>query len=191
MLEALIISRVRVKILTLFFMNPDSMYHLREIQRQTDEAMNAIRREMQHLQQAGYASSERRGNRKYYRMRKDHPLYYDLLGLMHKTQGLGKALIENKTKLGKVKFIMFSGKFVRHIPHSQNDVDILLVGAVILPELTQLVRIEEERRGIEINYTVMSEEELAFRKRRKDPFVMRVLGGSRVMIVGDEEEMVS
>lgn len=190
MLEDLIISRVRTKILTLFFLNPDDIYHLREIQRQTGEAMNAIRREMQHLQQTGYASSEHRGNRKYYRMRKENPLYYDLLGLVHKTQGLGRALIDNRVKLGKIKFVMFSGRFVRHIKQEANDVDVLLVGTVVLPELTQLVRAEEARRKIEINYTVMSEAEFAFRKRRRDPFVLRVLGGSRVMIIGDEEEMV-
>ena len=190
MLEDLIISRVRVKILTLFFLNPSSMYHLREIQRQTGEAMNAIRREMQHLQSAGFASSEHRGNRKYYRMRRDHPLFFDLLELLHKTQGLGKALIESRGKLGKIKFIMFSGRFIRGISHESNDVDILVVGTVVLPELSQLVRIEEERRKIEINYTVMSEAEFSFRKRRRDPFVSRVLGGARAMIIGDEEEMV-
>lgn len=190
MLEDLIISRVRVKILTLFFLNPSNMYHLREIQRQTGEAMNAIRREMQHLQSSSFATSEHRGNRKYYRMRRDHPLYFDILALIHKTQGLGKALIENRGKLGKVKFLMFSGRFIRGVSHESNDVDILVVGTVVLPELSQLVRIEEERRKTEINYTVMSEAEFAFRKRRRDPFVSRVIGGSRAMIIGDEDEMV-
>src|SRR3989344_1467900 len=154
MLEDLIISRVRVKILALFFLNPDKMYHLREIQRQTNEAMNAIRREMEYLQSKGFASSERRENRKYFQMRRDNPLYFDLLGLINKTEGLGRAIIENRAKLGKIKFIMFSGRY------------------------------------IEINYTVMSEEEFAFRKKRRDPFVTAVLAGSRLLVIGDEEELV-
>ncbi|HLB60088.1 MAG TPA: hypothetical protein VJL83_00595 [Patescibacteria group bacterium] len=190
MLEDLIISRVRVKILALFFLNPDKMYHLREIQRQTNEAMNAIRREMEYLQSKGFASSERRGNRKYFQMRRDNPLYFDLLGLINKTEGLGRAIIENRAKLGKIKFIMFSGRFIRNLPRRQNEVDMMLVGTVVLPEIMQYIRLEEKRRNIEINYTVMSEEEFAFRKKRRDPFVTAVLAGSRLLVIGDEEELV-
>src|SRR3989344_8164681 len=190
MLDDLIISRVRIKILTLFFLNCEKIYHLREIQRQTSEAMNAVRREMQHLLKKGLMSSEARGNRKYFRLRKDYPLYFDLLGLIYKTQGLGRAFIENRSRLGKVRFVMFSGRFLRNLPKKTNEVDILLVGKVVLPEIVQIVKKEEERRGVEINYTVMSEDEFAFRKQRKDPFVIGVLSGSRIMIIGDEEEMV-
>ena len=190
MLEDLIISRVRVKILSLFFLNSDKIYHLREIQRQTNEAMNAVRREMNYLLKNSLVSTESRGNRKYFRLRKDYPIYFDLLGLLYKTQGLGRAFIENRTRLGKIKFVMFSGRFIRNLPRRANEVDILLVGKVILPEVSQIVKREEERRGIELNYTVMSEGEFAFRKQRRDPFVIGVLSGSRLMIIGDEEEMV-
>ncbi|MCR4263474.1 MAG: hypothetical protein NUV98_02015 [Candidatus Roizmanbacteria bacterium] len=190
MLEDLIISRVRMKILALFFLNPEKKYHLREIQRQTNEAMNAIRREMQHLQDGGFASAEVRGNRKYYLMRHDNPFYFDLIELINKSQGLGKSLLAKKAKLGKVRFIMLSGKYVRGIKHSPNDVDLLLVGHVVLPEVLQVLKQEEQRRGAEINYTVMTEDEFKFRKQRKDPFVERILKGSRVMILGDEEELV-
>ncbi|MBI4136932.1 hypothetical protein HY469_02610 [Candidatus Roizmanbacteria bacterium] len=190
MLEHLIISRVRMKILSLFFLSPDKKYHLREIQRQTNEAMNAIRREMQHLQDSGFASAEIRGNRKYYLMRHDNPFYFDLLELINKSEGIGRALLAKRAKLGKVKFIMLSGKYVRGASHSTNDVDLLLVGHVVLPEVLQVLKQEEQRRGSEINYTVMTEDEFRFRKQRKDPFVERILKGSRIMIVGDEEELV-
>lgn len=190
MLEDLIISRVRMKILSLFYLNPDKKYHLREIQRQTNEAMNAIRREMKHLADTGFASPEARGNRKYYVLRKDNPFYFDLLELFNKNNGLGKALLEKRAKLGKVKFIMLSGKYVRNIPREKNNVDLLLVGHVVLPEVLQVVKKEEQRRDVEINYTVMTEDEFKFRKQRNDPFVERILKGSRIMIVGDEEELV-
>jgi hypothetical protein len=67
----------------------------------------------------------------------------------------------------------------------------LIVGSVVLPELAQFVKAEEVRRESEINYTVMTEEEFMFRKRRRDPFVLSVISGSRVMLVGDEEELVA
>ena len=67
---------------------------------------------------------------------------------------------------------------------------LLVVGDVVLPELAALVRKEESIRGKEINYTVMSREELEFRKKRRDPFLLGILSGSRVMIIGDEEVLV-
>ena len=60
---------------------------------------------------------------------------------------------------------------------------------MVLPELSQIIKAEEVRREREINYTVMTEEEFEFRKSRRDPFVLSVVSGSRVMIVGDEEEL--
>ncbi len=190
MLGDLIISRVRVKILELFFLNLGKIFHVREIVRKTNEEINAVRRELAHLEKAGLMSKERRANRLFYLLRRDYPLYYDLLELLVKSSGLGGGIIKNKAKLGKIKFAMISGKFARNLVRNQSDVDLLVVGKVVLPELSQLVRQEEVRREKEINYTVMSEEEFLFRKRRRDPFIIEVLRGSRVIIIGDEEELV-
>lgn len=189
MLHDLIISRVRVKILHLFFSTPTTIYHVREIVRRTDEEINAVRRELAHLEKAGIMTKEPRANRLFYALRKDYPLYYDLMELIVKTHGMGGDIIKNRSKLGKIKFAMISGKFARCLPRSANDVDLLLVGKVVLPEVNQIVRAEELRREREINYTVMSEEEFEFRKRRRDPFAIEIMKGSRVMIIGDEEEL--
>jgi hypothetical protein len=70
-------------------------------------------------------------------------------------------------------------------------VDLLIVGSVVIPEVAALVRDEEGRRGREIFFTPMTEEEFAFRKKKKDPFILSILEGSRIMVVGDEEEMIS
>jgi hypothetical protein len=86
---------------------------------------------------------------------------------------------------------MISGRYLRGlIKRANTDVDLLVVGNIVLPELAQIVKNEEVRREREINYTVMTEEEFAFRKRRRDPFVLSILEGSRVMVIGDEEELV-
>ena len=60
---------------------------------------------------------------------------------------------------------MFSGKFVRRIEKKPTDVDLIIVGTIVLPELALLIRDEEKRLGREINYTVMTEEEFLFRKK--------------------------
>ncbi len=191
LLEHIIISRVRVKVLTLFLSNPGNLFHVREIVRQVGEEINAVRRELSHMEHSGMVSKEQRANRLLYTFRKDYPLYYDLLGLIHKTSALGGDILKNKPKLGKIKYAMMSGRYIRSVKKkSANDVDLLIVGTVVLPELAQLVKAEEARKGVEINYTVMSEEEFSFRKQRRDPFVVTILSASRLMIIGDEEELV-
>jgi len=105
--------------------------------------------------------------------------------------GLGKEILANKIKLGKVKFAMFSGKFVRRDKDAAEGVDLMVVGTIVLPELAILVRNEEARLGVEINYTAMTEEEFKFRKQRNDPFLSQILTGSRVMLIGDEEALLA
>lgn len=191
MLDDLIISRVRVKILTLFLSHPGTIFHVRDIVRKLNEEINAVRRELLHMEKAGMVTKEQRANRLFYVMRKDYPLYYELLELIGKTSGLGLDIIKQKTKLGKIKFAFISGRYLRGLPkRSGTDVDLLIVGTVVLPELAQLIKAEEMHRGRELNYTVMTEEEYNFRKSRRDPFVLSALVGSRVMIIGDEEELV-
>lgn len=192
MLEDIVISRVRVKVLTLFLSHPGVIFHVRDIVRRVDEEINAVRRELAHMEKAGMVSKEHRANRLFYTFRKDYPLYFELMELVCKSTGLGADVIKQKAKLGKLKFVMISGRYIRGLPKkSQSDVDLVVVGNVVLPELSQIIKAEEGRREREINYTVMTEDEFAFRKSRRDPFVISVLVGSRVMVIGDEEELVS
>lgn len=188
----IITSKVRIKILELFFSNIHEIYHVRGIVREVSEEINAIRRELAKLESDGILRKEPRGNRIYYSVRPEYPFFGDLISIVAKTTGLGKAITENRNKIGKVSFIMFSGKFVRRKDRKSEDgVDILIVGEVVLPELASVIRTEESKRGKEINYTVMSREEFDFRKKRRDPFLLGILSGSRVMIIGDEEDLVN
>lgn len=186
-----ITSRVRVKLIELFYSDITEMYHIREVTRQVKEEINAVRRELANLEKSGVLKKENRGNRVYYWARIEYPFYSDLLAMVAKSTGLGSEIINNRKKIGRVNFVMFSGKFVRRKERRRDDeVDILMVGDVVLPELATLIRMEESRRKHEINYTVMSREELDYRKKRRDPFLLGILSGGRVMIIGDEETLV-
>lgn len=191
MLSDIITSKTRVKLLNVFLTKPDQMLHVRECVRRTEEEINAVRRELIFLEKKGILQKEPRANRVYYSLSKDYPFHTDLLRIGIKTIGLGAEILKNRVKLGKIKFAMFSGKFVRRIKESPEDVDLIVVGTIVLPELGILVRNEEARLGTEINYTAMTEDELKFRKQRNDPFLVNILNGTRLMIIGDEEAMLS
>lgn len=189
-LKDFIISRVRIKLITTFFENPHELFYVRQLTRSIAEEINAVRRELNHLDIKGVLKSEKRGNRLYYFLNPSYDFYEDLMSLVAKSTGLGGDIRKNKNKLGKIKFAMLSGKFVRRKDRGKNDVDLLVVGEVVLPELALLVRREEEERKIEVNYTVMKQDEFLFRKERRDPFLLGILSKSRVMIIGDEEGLV-
>jgi hypothetical protein len=191
MFSDLITSNTRIKLLRLFLENPYEMYHVRECVRRVKEEINAVRRELIHLEKKGIFNKEPRANRVYYSLSKEYPYYFDLLKIGAKTIGLGNAILENRVKLGKIKYAMLSGKFIRRTKENPEEVDLMVVGTVVLPELAILVRNEEARLGSEINYTVMTEDELKFRKNRRDPFLAGILSTSRVMLIGDEEAMLA
>jgi len=191
MLEDLITSKTRPKLLFLFLDHPDDMFHVREVVRRVKEEINAVGRELIYLEKKGVLKKEPRANRVYYYLDKTYSCYIDLIKIYAKSKNLGDKIIKNKIKLGKIKFAMLSGKFARRINENPEAVDLLVVGNVVLPELALLVREEEARRKQEINYTVMTEEEFVFRKKRVDPFIMGIIHGSKVMLIGDEEHLLS
>lgn len=190
MLSDLITSKSRIKLLRVFLASPYEMYHVRECVRRTGDEINAVRRELQFLEKKGILQRENRANRVYYSLSKDYPFYFDLLAIGTKTIGLGEHVLKNRAKLGKIKYALFSGKFVRRLKDKTDEVDFIVVGTVVLPELAILIRNEEMRLGVEINYTAMTEEEFKFRKLRKDPFITGILLGSKTMLIGDEEGLL-
>lgn len=184
------ISKVRVKMLELFFRNPNALYYVREITREIDEEINAVRRELDRMESTGILKQEKRGNRLYYYLNRQYDYYPELLRLTAKASGLGAQIKKIRKEIGNPKFVMFSGKFAQHKARGVDEVDILLVGDIKTQALEPLIKAEQERRGHEVNYTVMSAEEFEFRKSRRDPFIHEVLGGGRVMVIGDEDVLV-
>lgn len=189
-MEELFVSRVRVKLLQLFLTSPDGLLHVREIVRRVSEEINAVRRELARMEKYGMVQSEWRANRRLYKFRKDYIYYRELLGLVSKTTGLGGSIIKNKAKLGKIKFAFLSSRFLKGIPSAQDDVDLLVVGSVVLPELQVLIADEQAKKEVEINYSFMDEAEFKFRVKRRDPFILKVLTQPKVMLLGDEDEML-
>ncbi len=94
MLEKLFTSKTRVKLLNLFLLNPETELYVREIARKTNENTNAIRRELQNLEDIGLLLSEKKGNLKYYSINKKMPLYIELKNIILKTGGVGRILSE-------------------------------------------------------------------------------------------------
>lgn len=187
-LKDFIISRVRVKLLTVFLFSPAEMFYVRQLTREIGEEINAVRRELTHMVDVGMVKTENRGNRVYFWFNKHYQFYPELLSMIVKTSGLGAAIAKDQQKLGKVKFALVAGRFARVMPRKEGWIDLLLVGDIVLPQLSSIVKTHEDKSRGEINYSVMTEAEFIFRKNRRDPFIIELMMRSRIMLIGDEEE---
>lgn len=190
-LSDLIISKVRVKLLKIFLGNVRGMYYVRELTRMTKEEINAIRRELENLLAIGLLQSEKRGNRLYYSVKTNYYLYSELVSLVTKSTGVGKIVAKNKNKLGFVKFLFITQKIARGLERKPEDVDLLIVGKVIMPQVAVLAKALEKQLNTEINYSCMTEDEFNYRKSHQDPFITKVLLQPKVMLIGDEINLQS
>lgn len=188
-LRPLLISKTRAKLLQIFLTNPGRIFYVRELVRTIGEQINAVRAELSRMEKSGLVSSEPRANRKFFSLRRDYLFQPELMRIFAKASGLGSDIIRERNKLGKIKYATLSTGFLRRRPVGPSDVDLLVVGSVVLPQLAALVKQSEEEIDREINYTVMSEDEFEFRKQRKDPFVVSTIEKAGVVLIGDEEEL--
>ncbi|MBI2414939.1 winged helix-turn-helix transcriptional regulator [candidate division WWE3 bacterium] len=188
MLKDLFISEVRVNILKAMLPYPEKSFHVRAIVREVDTEINAVRRELARLTNLGLLRKRPSGNRIYYSVETISPYYPELLSLIAKESGLGFEIIKSAKKLGEIKYAVLSRGFSRGRVFGVFDVDLFLVGNSDLRVLDALVKKYQDKLGREINYSVMSQDDFEFRKRKNDQFVMKILSQSRTMLIGDEEE---
>ncbi|MBN1331514.1 nucleotidyltransferase domain-containing protein [Candidatus Dojkabacteria bacterium] len=190
-IDFLMISKVRIKSLRYFFFNPDMPIHLRGAVRKFKEEINAVRRELNRLEEVKILTTEKRGNRKYYAVNKEHPYFEVLLALMHKTFGLGGDLLKSISKLGDVKFILLTSSYTKGAALKPHDVDLVVVGDVNIDLLSEIVGLAEKKLGKEVNYTVLTENDFDLRKKRRDSFVAELVMGDHILVYGDKVQFIN
>jgi DNA-binding transcriptional ArsR family regulator len=190
-LEKFLISKVRIKILKLFFFDLEASYHVREVVRRVDEEINAVRRELKNMQAAGLLESKKDGNKVVYTINEKYPLYQDFISLVHKEFGLGGYFYLHLAEIGDVKYAIITRSFTKGLKIEPQNVDFMVVGKVNMQPLALAVKEAERDLGREIHYTVMTEEEFEYRKNKRDAFLLNIIAGSMVMLVGDQDSMLS
>lgn len=138
MLETLITSKTRIKLLLKFFLNANTTAHLRGIETETGDSSNAIRLELNRLEIAGMITSFESGNKKKYQVNRFHPLFNEITALVQKYVGID-ILIENIIKrIGKLQKVYLTGSFAKGIDNEQ--IELVYIGEidhVFLEDLTK------------------------------------------------------
>ncbi len=158
MLDTLITSKTRLKLILKFFLNSSSRSHLRNLEAEFGESTNAIRLELNKFEEAGLLKSEVKGNKKVFRANTNHPLFSDIHNILLKTIGFDQIIERVVTRLGNVEKAYVTGDFARGIDNP--IIDLILVGDDINQEyLVQLVGKTEELIRRKIRYVIFSVEE--------------------------------
>lgn len=189
MLEAIMGSKTRVKLLTLFLLNPERKFYVRELVRRTGENINSVRRELQRLEGIGILTSSVEGNMKYYVADRKMPIYEELRGIFLKTEGIGGVLKEELSKLGETKAVLIYGSFAKGEENLKSDIDLMVIGKIDEKNLVKVIRGLEERFCREINYIVLTPGEFEKRRKEGEPFVKNVLKEKRITLIGDIDEI--
>ncbi len=122
MLQHIIPSKARRKILELFFQHPSENYYLRRVVRETDEEVNAVKRELDILSDEKLLLKERRLNKVYYTLNKNYHFYDEFLRIFTKTGLISTLIYKNLSKIGKIKFIALSTKFAKNIIIKEDEI---------------------------------------------------------------------
>lgn len=168
MLDTLITSKTRIKLLLKFFLNSNSRSYLRNLETEFGESTNSIRLELNKFEQSGLLKSELDGNRKYFRANTDHPLFKDIHNILLKQIGFDKIIERIIEKLGNLDEVYVVGDFARGIDN--NIIDLVFVGNDINKEyLVKLVGKAEGFISRKIRYLVYGKTEAAaFFKSQKE-----------------------
>lgn len=197
MIEQLFGSKTRVKLLQLFYTNPNRSFYVREITRKIEEQINSVRRELANLQSIGIITSDTSNNKVYYEVNQQYEYFSPLSELFggkvsRAKRGAKKQPVAAETELlkpdeaadykhlGHVEVLALMGQFTRD---ETSGVDVLVVGNVNVNAVQKYVTDLEEQEGKDLRYTVFTLDEFRYRLQIKDRFMSNVLLSKKQVLV--------
>jgi len=189
-LEELFSSQARVAILKLLLLNAGRRFYLREIASLTEQPVRAVQRELPKLERIGLVSHEVDGNRKYYRVNRDCPIFPELKSIFLKTVGMGDALTEHLGRSeGKIEVAFIYGSYARGEERLDSDIDLFVVGTISARELSGALAAVRSELAREINPVVMTPQEFAAKVASGNHFVLSLLEEPKTFLVGNAEDL--
>ncbi len=188
MVEQLFGSKTRVKLLQLFYSNPNRSFYVREITRKIDEQINSVRRELSNLLSIGIISSDTNNNKLYYEVNQAYEYFNPLSMIFGGGVTVGKKPSTETADLkvlGNVDLALYTGQFTRD---ERSGIDVLLVGDLNKTKVAKFIAQLEKDEGKELRYAVMTPKEFKYRQDVNDRFLSLVLA-SKVQVLADKQQV--
>jgi hypothetical protein len=158
MLEALITSKTRLKLLTKFFLNVGTKAYLQELANEFGESSNGIRMELNHLTKAKLLFTERKGRTVLYQANPHHGLFSTIQEALQKNVGLDRLVDVLVKRCGEIEAAWVVGEYARGVDCGL--IDIIILGSVNLIEFQQTVNKTSKLIKRKIRFLVVDLEEL-------------------------------
>ena len=142
MIETLISSKTRIKLLLKFFLNSRTTAYLRGLESEFGESTNAIRLELNRFEEAGMLTSNMQGNKKIFRANTQHPLFDEIHSIIRKQIGLDHIVETVVERLGDVEQVYLAGQFARGI--DSQIIDLIFIGNIDKMYLINLIEKAEK-----------------------------------------------
>ena len=126
MLGELITSKTRLRLLIKFFVSQANRGYLNGLATEMGESTNAIRKELNHLHDAGYLQKEKSNNKIQYKANTKHPMFSVLQKVILKHLGLEDAVEIVLERMGDVEQIILIGNYAKGI--DSGKIEIIIVG---------------------------------------------------------------
>ncbi len=152
MLETLISSKTRIKLLQKFFLNSDTTAYLRSLEGEFGDSTNAIRLELNHLEKAGLLQSFAEGNKKIFKANKQYPLFHEIRSILLKNIGIDQIVTTVVQRLGSLEKVYLTGKFASGL--DCDTIELLFLGEIDANYLATLVAKAEGLIGRKVSYKV-------------------------------------
>jgi len=152
MIETLISSKTRIKLLLKFFLNSNTTAYLRSLEGEFGESSNGIRLELNKMESAGMLSSFIHGNKKMFRANTKHPLFKEIHNILLKTIGLDQIIETVIERLGHVEKVYLVGDFAKGL--DSQIIDLIFIGDIDKNYLISLVEKAEELIKRKIRYLI-------------------------------------
>lgn len=170
MLDALISSKTRIKLLLKFFLNPESSAYLRSLEGEFGDSTNSIRLELNRFEDAGMINSHAEGNRKIFKANITHPLFNEMRSLVMKHTGIDQIVDNVVQRLGNVRKVFLAGDLAKGI--NADIIDLVFVGEPEINYLIELIDKAEKLAKRKIRYLIYTEKEAAEREFNKQEFLL-------------------
>jgi len=173
------------EILKLFFKDPEKEYYFREIAKKVNKEPSYCQKYLDNLVEDKILLDERRGNMRFFRLNKEHPLYEEIKSIIAKTIGLGNELRELVDKLDNVEYAFIFGSTAKGTDNSHSDVDLMLIGDINQDALITAISSIEGKIAREINYHIYSNQEIVKKIQEKDSFISNIFLSPTIKLKGN------
>jgi len=182
--------KTRQSILAATYSQPEKWWFMSELASFIETAPSSLQRELNTLVKSGILRSRRDGNRLYFQAETDSPIFAPLHELLIQTLGVTKSIKESLSSFkDKINFAFIYGSVARKEENTQSDIDLMIIGARGLAELSPTLRELERKFNREINATCYSLNEFQKKVESGNHFLTEVLGREKIFLIGDENEL--